>query len=426
MHFSQILSVREFCYACVMLLVVGCGGGGGGGHINSPPPPADAENLPADPAPGAGAPVGTPGVDIVSASFYWSSHQRFARGSDNWPMTWSADDNQYAMWGDGGGFDGNNNSKDPNYTSFGVSKITGDYNNYTGTNVYGGVNHQCESTLIGKSHGAPLSINNGVLYTWVTSGSDKQGGFSTFVLYRSDDNACTWSKLDVAFTADITSSAANENTDKVAYGGFVQFGKGYQSAVDNYVYVVAVRPTPNSGFFLHVPGQVMLIRVPRESIEDRSAYEFFAGLDANGSPTWTMNATGAKPIVSDAMGVGTFAQITYVPQLKRFVYTNQYGDGSLVVSPITGAQIPAGGISLLSMAQAKNIWGPYTEFYRQQFVAPTAHTPAVDTTLFQWNFAPKWFRNQTANSLDFTMIFTGTGVNDSLNVINGTFQLAPQ
>jgi len=75
------------------------------------------------------------------------------------------------------------------------------------------------------------------------------------------------------------------------------------------------------------------------------------------------------------------------------------------------------------MAQASNIWGPYTEFYRHQFLAPSGHTPTVDVTLFQWNFAPKWFRNQSSSSLDFTMIFTGTGNNDSLNVIDGSFQL---
>jgi hypothetical protein len=403
--------LSAFYVVGVMLFVAGCGGGGGGND----PPPTGAQNPPPTAPESRG--------DIVGATFDWSSHKRFAQGSDNWPMTWADDDNQYAMWGDGGGFEGSDDSQAPTYTSFGVSKITGDYNNYSGTNVYGGVDHQCESTLIGKSHGAPLSINGGVLYTWVTSGSDMHGGFSVFTLYRSDDKGCTWSKLNAAFTSDVNPPAGDENTDEVAYGGFVQFGKDYQSAIDNYVYVVAVRPTPTSGFFLHVPGRIMLIRVPRESIEIRSAYEFFAGVDANGTPTWTTNAMSGKPIVSDAMGVGTFVQIIYVPQLERFVYANQYGDGSLVVNPRTGAQVPAGGISLLSMAQAKNIWGPYTEFYRQQFVAPAGHTPTVPETLFQWNFAPKWFRNQTSSSLDFTMIFTGTDRNDSLNVINGSFQL---
>jgi hypothetical protein len=167
----------------------------------------------------------------------------------------------------------------------------------------------------------------------------------------------------------------------------------------------------------------MLLRAPRESIEDRVAYKFFAGLDANGNPTWSANAGSAKPIITEATGAGTFPQIIYVPELKRFVYTNQYGDGTVVTDDETGKQYPAGNQALLSMSQAKNVWGPYTEFYRHQFVAPANHTPTVELTLFQWNFAPKWFRNKTSNSLDFTMMFTGTGVNDSLNIIDGSFEL---
>jgi hypothetical protein len=401
-----------------MLLVAACGGGGGGGGGGNDPPPTGAQNPP--PAPGSG-------TDIVGATFDWSSHKRFAQGSDNWPMTWSADGNQYAMWGDGGGFEGSDNSNDPSYTSFGVSKITGDYNNYSGTNVYGGVDRQCESTLIGKSHGAPLSIKGGVLYTWVTSGSDGHAGFSSFTLYRSNDKACTWSELNTAFTSDVTPPLGDEKTDEVAYGGFVQFGKDYQNAIDNYVYVVAAKPTETDDLlYLHKPGQIMLLRVPRESIEDRVAYQFFAGLDANGNPTWSANAGSAKPIITEATGVGTFPQIIYVPEVKRFVYTNQYGDGTVVTDDETGDRYPAGNQALLSMSQAENVWGPYTEFYRKKFTdaIPADHTPTVPETLFQWNFAPKWFRNKTGNSLDFTMIFTGTGDNDSLNVIDGSFQLA--
>ena len=29
-----------------------------------------------------------------------------APGSDNWATTWADDDNQYTVWGDGGGFGG--------------------------------------------------------------------------------------------------------------------------------------------------------------------------------------------------------------------------------------------------------------------------------------------------------------------------------
>jgi hypothetical protein len=336
------------------------------------------------------------------------------------------------MFGDGQGFGGTDNSFNaPDRASFGVAKVTGDYNNYTGTNIYGGVNRQCDSTITGKSHGAPLSINGGVLYTWVTTASDYRG-FGSFVLYRSDDKACNWTPLNVAFTTNKDLPATGDTTDRVAYGGFVQFGKDNQSAVDGYVYTVAIKPTETDDvLYLHKPGEIILIRVPRESIEDRSAYEFFAGLNSNNGPTWSQNAADKQPIITDASGAGTFPQLVYVPELKRFVYTNQYGDGSVVNLTNDkypqGKDFPAGNKALLTMSQAKNVWGPYTEFYRDQFQPPAGHTPKVDVTLFQWNFAPKWFRNKRSNGLDFTMTFTGTGANnDSWNTIDGSFQLKTQ
>ncbi len=41
-------------------------------------------------------------------SLDWNTHQRFAQGSDNFQLTWAADDHLYGAWGDGGGFGGTN------------------------------------------------------------------------------------------------------------------------------------------------------------------------------------------------------------------------------------------------------------------------------------------------------------------------------
>jgi hypothetical protein len=334
-------------------------------------------------------------------------------------MTWSDDDNQYAMYGDGGGFDGNNIYTDPNRASFGVARVEGDYDNYAAINRYGGVNRECASTIIGKSHGAPISIG-GVLYAWVTTAADSYG-FGSFVLYRSIDKACTWDKLDVVFTMDTRNPASNSD-DEVAYGGFVQFGKDNRSAIDGYVYTVATKPTTyNDVLVLHKPGEIMLLRVPAAAIDSRAAYEFFAGTDSKGQALWSKDANDKQPIYTDATGVGTFPQVIYVPDIKRFVYTNQYGDGTLDANGK-----PAGDKALLTMAQAKNVWGPYTVFYRDKFTSavPAGHTPAVDDTIFQWNFSPKWFRNKRDDGIDFTMTFSGTGQVDSWNTIDGSFELS--
>ncbi len=315
-------------------------------------------------------------------------------GSDNWPTTWSDDDHQYSIWGDGGGFGG---SDTKGRSSFGVARIEGDHDNYQGVNRYGGIGEECDSSIDGKSHGAPVSIG-GVLYAWVTPESNAKG-YASFTLYSSRDKACTWYPSDVVF---------EQARDGVSFGGFVQFGKDNSAAIDAYVYTITAEVTETESLsIVQRPGRIMLLRAPVGSIEQRSAYEFFAGLDANGQPLWSKDAEAKSPIYQDADGVGPFAQMVFVPGLNRFVYSNQRGNGVDA----------AARTSLLTIAEAPNPWGPWTIVYDDLFF------PQIEHTVFQWNFAPKWFRN---DGRDFTLIFSGIGSNDSWNTIDGTFTTAPQ
>lgn len=316
-----------------------------------------------------------------------------AGGSDNWPATWSNDDHQYAVWGDGGGFGG---SDSDGRSSFGVARIQGDHNNYTGVNRFGGKRGECGSGLVGKGHGAPLSIG-GVLYAWVTPGSGPRG-YDSFTLYRSRNKGCSWSRLDVRFT---------RASHGVSFGSFVQFGKDNGAARDAYVYTVAAAVTNASTLdVVQRPGRIMLVRVPVTAIEDRGAYEFYAGLDSSGQPTWSESASRRIPIYEDPAGVGPFPQMSFVPGLDRLVYTNQHGDGRRTSSTR----------SLLTMAEAPQPWGPWNVFHQAVFF------PQIERTVFQWSFAPKWFRN---GGRGFTIIFSGINSNDSWNTVDGAFTVEP-
>ena len=66
----------------------------------------------------------------------WSSHKRLARGSDNWPTTWAADDYQYTAFGDGVGFEGCNKK---GRVSLGLSRILGPDDQFSGQNLWGGI-----------------------------------------------------------------------------------------------------------------------------------------------------------------------------------------------------------------------------------------------------------------------------------------------
>ena len=322
-------------------------------------------------------------------TFNAKSHRRQAQGSDNWPVTWSSDGNQYAIWGDGGGFGG---TESDGRASLGVARIEGDRHNYRGMNRFGGKHAECRSRIDGKAHGAPLSIG-GKLYAWITPGSGAKG-YDAFTLHRSSNKGCGWTRLDVTFT---------RAQDHISYGSFVQFGKDNGSAQDAYVYTVATEITDTSSLkIVQRPGRVMLVRVPALSIEDRGTYEFFAGLDSTGQPQWSTDAANRFAIYEDLDGVGPFPQMTFVPELQRLVYTNQHGSGADSVA----AQ------SLLTMAEAPQPWGPWSVFHHAAFL------PSIERSVFQWNFAPKWFRN---GGREFTLIFSGDGSNDSWNTVDGVF-----
>ncbi|HUO66483.1 MAG TPA: hypothetical protein VMV37_03055 [Gammaproteobacteria bacterium] len=383
--------------------------------------------------------VVTPSSIITGVTFDWtsmnrnSSGQALPVGSDNWPATWSSDDDQYAMWGDGGGFTG---SDSDGRSSLGVARIEGDSGNYKGFNAFGGkamtdpgdvsktTCHPATQAdgLInngdgGKSHGAPLSFG-GVLYAWITPKSGVTG-YDSFSLYKSMNRGCDWTQVGVTF-------------DRAHYGvsfaGFVQFGKDNNSAIDSYLYILVTSVPVVGGNttgldVVQIPGRVMLLRVPAAtaSIEktDKSDYEFFGGL-VSGQPTWVSQAavaadnSKAKPIYEDDDGVGPFPQMSYVPGLGRFVYTNQHGAGGAPPSP-TGFQ------SLLTMAEAPRPWGPWTEIYRGLFAPPGE--AVANHTLFQWNFAPKWFREGDGK---FTLIFSGGApIYDSWNAVDGLFIVSP-
>lgn len=326
---------------------------------------------------------------ITGATFDWSSHRRRARGSDNFPATWSDDDHQYAIWGDGGGFGGNEKR---GRSSLGVARIEGDRDNYRGVNRYGGARGECRSNIDGKSHGAPFSID-GVLYAWITPQSGRRG-YQRFTLYRSRDKGCSWRRLDVAFVREV---------DGVSYGSFVQFGRDNEAARDGYVYSIAVEATNTQSLArVQRPGRVMLLRVASTAMEDRGAYEFYAGLDSTGQPIWSSNSDAKAPIYEDANGVGPFPQMSYVPGLDRLVYTNEHGDGVTLKAHQ----------SLLTMAEAPQPWGPWNVFYKDVFF------PQIERSVFQWAFAPKWFQN---GGREFTLIFSGIGENDSWNTVNGVF-----
>lgn len=322
---------------------------------------------------------------VTDMTFNWSTHNEQAPGSDNWPITWADDGHQYSSWGDGGGFGGTNFD---GRVSLGLARLEGSKSSYQGFNVWGGKNPENSATFEGKSYGI-LSVA-GVLYKWVSPGSGPTG-YQEAKLYLSNNHGASWQAATWKF---IQSEGMINPT-------FAQFGNDYQGARDNFVYIYANHLKDSSSLKVQKPGEIALMRVPKTDIMNRSAYEFFAGLNGQGAPIWTSNLNSREPVFEDSNGVGWNTSVSYNSGLNRYFLMTEHDQTSK---------------GRLGVFDAPEPWGPWTTaLYTDTFGASQ-----IELSTFFWNFSNKWMSN---NGQDFVMVFSGVSSNDSWNSVEGSFSV---
>lgn len=328
----------------------------------------------------SGAPYPQSAV-IVDMQFDFSRFERRAQESDNWAVTWAADDNQYTTWGDGYGFDGGTPK-----ISLGYSRISGTASSWTARDVFGTNLAEAPSTVPGKSY-AILAIGT-TLYSFISPGSLDEN-LTRATLYKSTDGGHTWSATSVVFTA---------TTHGVGLPGFLQFGKGYTGAPDGYVYTYWMR-LKSTSWGIQKPGEIWLTRVPISGIESMSQYEFFTGTDGSGNPGWSTSVSAGHPVFVDGNGV-FIPSVIYHPEFRRYILTTCH------------TYWPGGNFGF---HDAPNPWGPWTTI-RYYTGWPQGGEVARDG--FYGNFSSKWM--DTAGD-GFVFIFTGISSLDSWNSVPGTF-----
>ena len=211
----------------------------------------------------------------------------------------------------------------------------------------------------------------------------------------STDRGATWNQADWLFPK----GAGNFQPAK-----FVQFGKDYSgipARLAGYVYLCG--PQQNAG--RGSGNRLDLARVPTDKLRDRSAYQFFHGLDRFGQPTWASEGRTASPIFTDANGV-TPGAVVYNPAVKRFLLS------SFHVGP-----------GQLGVFDAPDPWGPWTT------VAYYEHWGQMSDTGegLSCEFPPKWI---SADGLTLWSVFSvygeggkqGIRAHDKFNLVKVTLR----
>ena len=256
---------------------------------------------------------------------------RQARGSDNWPLTWGDDDLLYTAYGDGNGFE----PFVPEKLSLGLATVAGAPPQFSGANLR-------SSTAESKGQGAAgrkasgLLMADGVLYLWARNLENSQ-------LAWSADHGRTWSWSQWKFTNSFGCPA------------FLNFGKNNADARDDFAYIYS----PDSDSAYRSADQLVLARVPTMRLRDRDAYEFFAGLDADGKPRWTRDLADRRGVFTHA-GYCYRSNITWNRALRRY----------LLVQPLPGpaSRDPVATLDTrftggLAIYDAPEPWGPWATAY---------------------------------------------------------------
>ena len=320
---------------------------------------------------------------------------RRAHGSDLWPCTWARDGNLYCAWGDGGGFDGDDDNI--GRVSLGFARVRGrpaadGSLKFTGKNVWGAMPYAETPATFGGKVDSLISVG-GVLYAagglWTAQNSidpvhtNDSGPLHT--LAWSSDLGKNWRIAPWSLSSSL--------------GTFLDLGRDNAGAFDDYVYLYYVPKGDRRS--------VLLKRVAKNHLQSDPAvpgiYQYFTGLDSRGRPAWSGSESEASAIFFDANKVDS-PEVVFDSGLHRYLMT------------VGHASAPDGDVTIgqLGIFESRHPWGPWaTIAYYEDWAA---FWPSAGGEYLGLHVPPNWI---SADGKTLWCIFSGVNDFDSFNVIKG-------
>ncbi|HEX5102886.1 MAG TPA: hypothetical protein VFV87_03695, partial [Pirellulaceae bacterium] len=310
----------------------------------------------------------------VIAGIDWAPPEtiiRLAKGSDNWPLTWGADDLLYTAYGDGRGFE----PFVPKKLSLGLARISGSPPEIRGENILAPTVEAIGDGKRARKASGMLMLEDGTLYMFVRNVANSQLGWSS-------DQGRTWEWADWKFETSFGCPT------------FLNFGRANAGNRDEYAYVYS----HDSDSAYERADRMALARVPQDLLREKAAYEFFVKRDDAGAAVWTSEIARRGTVFENPRACYR-SSVVYNAPLKRYLWC-QTGAGDDTRF--------AGGFAIYD---APEPWGPWTVAYRTE----------------QWDVGPgessgipaKWI---SPDGLTFWLVFSG---DDCFSVRKGMLRRKP-
>ncbi len=296
---------------------------------------------------------------------------RKAEGSDNWPITWADDDNQYTAYGDGWGFGPKSDRK----LSLGLAKIIGGPESFQGINITSKTIEGFGDDKTGPKASGMFCVDS-ILYMLVRNVGNSQ-------IAWSDDHGANWNWCDWKFTTSFGAPT------------FLNFSRNYEGRRDEFVYLYS-----HDSDSAYAPAdRMVLARVPVGQIRERKAYEFLRSFDDVHRPLWTRNIRERGAVFVNP-GRCYRSGITYNAGLKRYLWCQ-----ILPESTDTRGPRYQGGFGIY---EAPEPWGPW----RTVFCTEAWDTGPGETS----TFPTKWM---SPDGRTLYLLFSG---NDCFSVRKAILQ----
>jgi hypothetical protein len=333
--------------------------------------------------------------DAPASTFFGTArideHEIVKTNSDGdlWPSCWSNDGNLYAANGDGKGF-----STNGPFADVAVSRVQGSPPALAGQTLATG--SAVSSIWSGAGYNRKptgMVCVNGTIYLAVEDLSLSFNDVPAATIVKSTDHGRTW-------TWDRSKPMFANHVFTTIW--FADFGKDSAWAPDSYVYAYGLDDNWRDSFDDSVPDptDVYLARVPRDRVQDRSAWTFYSGQNTQGSPQWTPDIAQRASVLHD--GRRLYQQIYATDRISNLSVVSQ--GGVTYDAPLHRYLYTSWTEYTFEFYESPTPWGPWKRFLSKDFgvypwtpdkqggyatTAPTKFMSADGTTLWvQSNVCP--------------------------------------